>query len=382
MTADTNPPARSRLVSRALGTFDEIAASSMDIDILRCGPGPSRATLVSAGLGPVTLIFSSHTAPVVAQARAQAGFRTFLMRQDQGGPVRANGHLLDRNRIIDLRPGAQLHLSTSESHACVELIALAVRVEHLDRASIALRAEPFSSGPSLCSLLKPSPMTVAALRRLCTDTLASCALAAVDDGEEALAGAAWPAALADALLSTLIKAVASDWSRKDGHELTRDLEARIVGRATGSLGAGDGEATRVSQLCAAAGASERQLQRAFHSVYGFGPRRWLKLRRLQHVRSALLQAPAGSTVAAIAGSFGFSDQGRFASAYRALFGEAPSTTLVAGTHRGTHAPPTCRDLRIPRSIEPNMTPDRDCNVVVEVIDARPRPETARARRAP
>jgi AraC family ethanolamine operon transcriptional activator len=382
MTADINPPVRSRIVSRALGTFDEVAASSMDIDILRCGPGPSRATLVSADLGTVALIFSSHTAPVVAQARARAGFRTFLMRQDQGGPVRANGHLLDRNRVIDLRPGARLHLSTSECHGCVELVALAVRVEDLGRASLAVRGEPFSSGPSLCSLLKPSPKSVAELRRLCTDTLTSFALAAVDDGEEALAGAAYPAALADALLSTLIRTVASDWSRKDGHEIGRDLEARVVGRATGSLSAGDGEATRVSQLCAAAGASERQLQRAFHSVYGFGPSRWLKLRRLQHVRSALLQAPAGSTVATIAGNFGFSDQGRFASAYRALFGEAPSTTLVAGTHRGTHAPSPCRDLRIPDSIETNMTLDRDCNVVVEVIDARPRPETTRPRRAP
>ena len=51
------------------------------------------------------------------------------------------------------------------------------------------------------------------------------------------------------------------------------------------------------------------------------------LRRLNMVRSALRRAPATANVAEIAFGYQFFALGRFAIAYRAIFGETPSTTL-------------------------------------------------------
>jgi len=58
------------------------------------------------------------------------------------------------------------------------------------------------------------------------------------------------------------------------------------------------------------------------------PHRYLKLRQLHLARHALvLGDPATATVTEIATAHGFWELGRFAVAYRALFGEQPSTTL-------------------------------------------------------
>ena len=61
---------------------------------------------------------------------------------------------------------------------------------------------------------------------------------------------------------------------------------------------------------------------------GMTPVRYLKLRRLNQVHRDLRDAESGrDSVTEIASRSGFFDLGRFASEYRALFGELPSVTL-------------------------------------------------------
>ena len=48
---------------------------------------------------------------------------------------------------------------------------------------------------------------------------------------------------------------------------------------------------------------------------------------MQHARRELLRSPSGASVTEIAVRFGFTHFGRFSSAYRARYGESPSTTL-------------------------------------------------------
>ena len=58
------------------------------------------------------------------------------------------------------------------------------------------------------------------------------------------------------------------------------------------------------------------------------PHRYLRLQRLARVRAALRHAdPATANVSDIARRHGFLQLGRFATQYRAVFGEVPSTTL-------------------------------------------------------
>jgi AraC-like DNA-binding protein len=58
------------------------------------------------------------------------------------------------------------------------------------------------------------------------------------------------------------------------------------------------------------------------------PLAYARLRRLNLARLALMRTERGSTsVARVARKYGFSELGRFAAAYRAVFGEPPSATL-------------------------------------------------------
>ena len=76
------------------------------------------------------------------------------------------------------------------------------------------------------------------------------------------------------------------------------------------------------------GVPGRTLQAAFQASDGLGPMQWLRARRLEGVRAALLEKNgAPPRVAATALRFGFTHLGEFTQHYRRAFGETPSQTL-------------------------------------------------------
>jgi AraC family ethanolamine operon transcriptional activator len=106
--------------------------------------------------------------------------------------------------------------------------------------------------------------------------------------------------------------------------------SRMVRLAEDFLRRSSGSAVSVAQLSAVVGVSERTLRSAFSEVYTTSPKRYIKLWQLHRVRRALRSAEGRHvTVTAVALSNGFSELGRFAGEYKALFGEAPSQTLGA-----------------------------------------------------
>jgi AraC family ethanolamine operon transcriptional activator len=103
---------------------------------------------------------------------------------------------------------------------------------------------------------------------------------------------------------------------------------RVIARALELIRAHDGQPLFTSDLCRAAGVSERTLRNTFNEYFGVGPIRLLKMRQLREIRAALLAADAAhETVASIAGRFGVWDFSLFARNYKRLFGESPSQTL-------------------------------------------------------
>jgi AraC-like DNA-binding protein len=81
-------------------------------------------------------------------------------------------------------------------------------------------------------------------------------------------------------------------------------------------------------ICKAVGVSERTLRTACQEQFGASPTRYLWLRRMYLARRRLAEAEARSTsVTEVAMANGFWELGRFATEYRSLFGETPSTTL-------------------------------------------------------
>jgi AraC-like DNA-binding protein len=137
------------------------------------------------------------------------------------------------------------------------------------------------------------------------------------------------AELFETLLATLD--VANDFapSRSDR---TRQAQSLIVKIAEEHALSRTGATLYVTDLCQAAGVSERTLEYAFKAVMGLTPVAYLIRLRLHRVRQALLAAPPGSTtVSAEALRWGFWHFGEFSRAYKDCFGEMPSDTLLGPT---------------------------------------------------
>ena len=90
----------------------------------------------------------------------------------------------------------------------------------------------------------------------------------------------------------------------------------------------------MAELCAAIGVSGRTLRLRCEEHLGMGPSKYLWLRRMNIARRKLAMSdPTAAKVTTIALDCGFGELGRFAVAYRKLFGESPSTTLRAAHRR-------------------------------------------------
>jgi AraC-like DNA-binding protein len=87
--------------------------------------------------------------------------------------------------------------------------------------------------------------------------------------------------------------------------------------------------TTVEDLASAADVTSRTLLRMFRQQLGIGPASYLKLRQLNIVRRALRGTHGSSSkITNIMSEHGVTEFGRFASEYKALFGERPSDTVA------------------------------------------------------
>jgi AraC family ethanolamine operon transcriptional activator len=104
--------------------------------------------------------------------------------------------------------------------------------------------------------------------------------------------------------------------------------ARLARRAEAWLRAHQDQPMSVPRLCEALRVSRRELEYAFRGNFDLPPHAYLEALRLNAVRRDLRRpAPSGGlTIAEIILAHGFTHLGRFATRYRALFGEKPSET--------------------------------------------------------
>ena len=122
-----------------------------------------------------------------------------------------------------------------------------------------------------------------------------------------------------------------DAQRSDADRLAKwvtpaGLPADLV-RALDWLRSHFSEPVDLEQLASVAGVRPRTLENHFRTFLGTTPFGWLRQARFASARRALESARADATVTRVALANGFSQLGRFAAEYRAIFGETPSATL-------------------------------------------------------
>jgi AraC-like DNA-binding protein len=88
----------------------------------------------------------------------------------------------------------------------------------------------------------------------------------------------------------------------------------------------EGGLERVSELCARAGISRRQLDRLFRSHLGFNPKTFARVVRFQRALARLRSDP-GCTLAELAAECGYYDQPHFVREFKALAGSPPRTRV-------------------------------------------------------
>jgi AraC family transcriptional regulator, ethanolamine operon transcriptional activator len=116
--------------------------------------------------------------------------------------------------------------------------------------------------------------------------------------------------------------------RRSKRPHTRASRRLAVERAEAYLLAHADATVTIAQLCRIVGLRERTLRNAFYDLHGVSPKRYTIRLRLYGVRRELRGAVGRqTTVTSIASQYGFFDLGRFAGAYKAMFGEVPSATL-------------------------------------------------------
>ena len=197
---------------------------------------------------------------------------------------------------------------------------LSLPPEQLAECGMALTGLKIISPPELGRVLRPSDKAARRLLRLHSKL---CRLA--ETRPELIANPEVARALEQELLHALVNCLTTG---EVGNSNKRRHHADIMLRFEDALAAHTDPHLSVPALCVAIGVPERTLRACCTEFLGMSPTRYHLLRRLNLARSALQRAdPEKASVAEIARNHQFLELGRFAVAYRSVFGEMPSFTL-------------------------------------------------------
>jgi len=289
------------------------------INLVFTGPGTFEARLTWLELSQLHLLQAEENLPRIAYTSLPPT-RVYIS-------FPANSHSHPMWGGIELRFGTIiLHDLGGRSHErtsgpnCWGFISVAP--EYLAASSNAI-IERQLVPPATGRVLRPPRSATAHLLRLFAK---ACHLA--KHKPEIIAHPEVARAVEQELLRVLIHCLSADAALENLS--TRRQDARIIAKFEDALIAYIESQVSMSQLAAAVGVPERTLKRCCAQILGTSPSRYLRLRRLNLVRSELRRAdPATASVTEIAQRFQFSEPKRFAGAYRRLFGELPATTLGA-----------------------------------------------------
>ncbi|WP_158265146.1 helix-turn-helix transcriptional regulator [Blastopirellula marina] len=236
------------------------------------------------------------------------------------GLQRANGTPMRRESILVVAPGCDFTISVLEEH---QWCSIYVPTSVIAR-NIVYDAPCYASFAGAC-VVELEADEIAELRARLTRLRRT--VGAAPELPPDRGSGRWMRRQLKTVCRKLLAADTSCGASTGRPPLVRSELARILRDQIACRGAED---LTIEDLATAADVSQRTLRTFFLEYFGVPPSRYLTIRRLNQVRSALRKGdPDETTVTAVAARFGFWHLGRFAGAYAKLFGEAPSDTLHA-----------------------------------------------------
>ncbi len=296
------------------------AIEVIELDAVQLDSKPLRARRVVVRLGASVLVFYSTNLPMRTRTRLQPGFVTYVAFGPQAVGT-LNGVPIGPGRVLAATSEVEVEFVVAAEY---ESVAFLLPPDDIQRRLRGRHRDDEHRLPHGVEVLQPRPADTCALfgwgRRL-----ADMAARQPEVFDVPQTQAAARVELLETLLATIGSAVPVGSAPQD---LTRQAHSRVVQAAEDYALAHPLDRLYVTDLCEAAGVSERTLQYAFKEVMGMTPVAYLTRLRLHRVRQALRAATHGSTtVTAEALKWGFWHFGDFSRAYKACFGELPSETL-------------------------------------------------------
>jgi AraC-like DNA-binding protein len=117
------------------------------------------------------------------------------------------------------------------------------------------------------------------------------------------------------------------WAEPQHASSAQDATPGSIQRAVAYIESSAADSIGLADIAAAARVSPRALQYGFRRHLDTTPMAYVRRVRLSQARASLLSADDATTVAEVAGRWGFYNLGRFAADYRTAYGERPRETL-------------------------------------------------------
>lgn len=242
-------------------------------------------------------------------------FIKFLPGPDQEFLVQ--GKPLPPDSILRHSRGDSYHERTSgETRWC----AISLPTEQLIEAGDAIAGSDLAP-PANALTVTPQPQTMATLRGL----HATASLLA-ENTPDVLGEQEVQRSLQQSLIGALVACLSQ--SDTDPSSWAQRCHGMVMQRFRSLLEQYPDRALYVPEICEAIRVPERTFRLCCQEHLGMSPKHYLTLRRIQQAHRALKRASASeTTVTQIATHFGFWHLGRFATTYRLMCHETPSSTL-------------------------------------------------------
>lgn len=275
-------------------------------------PGAFEGRFLSVDFGGGVSVHVEYASQTLAQSMGAPTEYASLGFVLGDGKYVANGQLLDRNSVLLVPPGSELHFRSPLGGSIIAFCFSKDLLTHdagSDMFSCLAAGQP--------AAVIEAPDFSARARRDIFDTL------------NAVSGQNEATVFGRILATSLLANLGAELALRSGlstrvarnRKLENFLEAAAIFRTHSQILLGYDDLKQLT------GISRRNLQNSFKEVVGCGPLEYFRLRRLCDARTRIASLTAGEqTIGDVAAESGFCDWSHFSRIYKHQFGESPSQT--------------------------------------------------------